>query len=57
LRVRSDAHPLLKFRLSHKEFAMKSITLIDLGKASQETRHMGKGLGDSIFVPDSEPGT
>jgi hypothetical protein len=36
---------------------MKSITLIDLGKASQETRHMGKGLGDSIFVPDSEPGT
>jgi len=30
---------------------------IDLGKASEETKHMGTGLGDSFLVPDSIPGT
>jgi hypothetical protein len=30
---------------------------MELGKASEETKHLGTGLGDSIFVPNSIPGT
>jgi hypothetical protein len=30
---------------------------IDLGTASKETRNLGSGPGDSIFVPDAQVGT
>jgi hypothetical protein len=42
---------------TRKEIDMTTNQPIDLGKASEETKHMGTGLGDSFLVPDSIPGT